>query len=139
MIKKIKVGDKEVILKSSAAIPRIYRIKYKRDIFGDIAAIGKLLKANKDIFKSDLNELDEDKRFEQECEIASNIPPEMLTIFENIAYLMNKHGDPSQPDDIDEWMDQFETFDIYEIMPQIMQMWFNETKTTSVVKKKTVK
>lgn len=139
MVKEVKIGKKEVIFKSSAAIPRIYRLKYKRDIFGDMATIGKELKRNKEIFKSDLNEMDEDERFEKECELASNIPPEMLTTFENIAYLMNKHGDPSQPDDINEWMDQFETFDIYEIMPVIMQMWFDENKTTSALKKKTVK
>lgn len=139
MIKTIKVGDKEIKLKSSAAIPRIYRLKYKRDIFADMAEIGKALKANKDVFKSDLDKLDEDESFEVGCDIASNIPPEMLTIFENIAFLMNKHGDPNQPDDINDWIDQFETFDIYEIMPQIMQMWFDENKSTSVVKKKTVK
>jgi len=31
---------------------------------------------------------------------------------------MHKHGDLNQPDDINEWLDQFETFDIYEILPE---------------------
>lgn len=139
MIKTLTVSGKQVIFKSSAAIPRIYRLKYKRDIFSDMAAIGKALKANKDVFSTDMSKLDEDKSFDVGCDIASSIPIEMLTIFENIAYLMNKHGDPSQPDNIDEWIEQFETFDIYEIMPEIMQMWTDENKSTSVIKKKTVK
>lgn len=139
MIKTLTVSGKQVIFKSSAAIPRIYRLKYKRDIFSDMATIGKALKANKDVFSTDMSKLDEDESFDVGCDIASSIPIEMLTIFENIAYLMNKHGDPSQPDNIDEWIEQFETFDIYEIMPEIMQMWTDENKSTSVIKKKTVK
>ena len=35
MLKKvIKIGDKEVAFRSSATIPRLYRAKFKRDIFG---------------------------------------------------------------------------------------------------------
>jgi len=49
---------------------------------------------------------------------------------------MHKHGDPDQPDDINEWLDQFETFDIYEILPEIMEMWKSENKQMSVPKKK---
>jgi len=44
--------------------------------------------------------------------------------------------DPDQPDDINEWLDQFETFDIYEILPEIMEMWKSENKQMSVPKKK---
>ena len=57
-------------------------------------------------------------------------------MFENIAFLMHKHGDSSQPSDIDEWLEQFETFDIYEIMPQILEMWKLENKQMSKQKKK---
>ena len=49
---------------------------------------------------------------------------------------MNKHGDPSQPSDVDEWLDQFETFDIYAILPQIVDMWKLENKQMSKPKKK---
>ena len=56
-------------------------------------------------------------------------------MFENIAYVMAKHGDPSQPDNIGEWLDQFEMFDIYEILPQILDMWKIETHQESEPKK----
>lgn len=54
---------------------------------------------------------------------------------EDIAYVMAKHGDPSQPDNIEEWLDQFEMFDIYEILPQILDMWKIETHQESEPKK----
>ncbi len=52
-----------------------------------------------------------------------------LETFENIAFLMAKEGDPdSVPDDPDEWLDQFEMFSIYEIMPELIMLW-NTTNT----------
>ena len=71
-----------------------------------------------------------------ESKFESGIPIESLEMFENIAFLMHKHGDPNQPDDINEWLDQFETFDIYEILPEIMEMWKSENKQMSGPKKK---
>ena len=102
--KTVKVGNKEVTFKSSAAIPRLYRIKFKRDIFRDL---NKLEKSYKDI--------DEGTK---ELEIAD------LEIFENVAYIMALHADPENtPHNIDEWLDQFEMFSIYEILPEILELW----------------
>ena len=39
--KTVKVGDKEVTFRSSAAIPRLYRIKFRRDIFKDLSKLEK--------------------------------------------------------------------------------------------------
>ena len=80
--KTVKVGDREVTFKSSAAIPRMYRIKFKRDIFKDLTKLEKSYKDKGDGSK--------------ELEI------EDLEIFENVAYIMALHGDPSTPKSIDE-------------------------------------
>ena len=48
---------------------------------------------------------------------------------------MHKHGDPSQPNNINDWLDQFETFDIYQIFPEIIGMWGVETETLVEPKK----
>ena len=101
--KTVKVGDREVTFKSSAAIPRMYRIKFKRDIFKDLTKLEKSYKDKGDGSK--------------ELEI------EDLEIFENVAYIMALHGDPSTPKSIDEWLDQFEMFSIYEILPEILELW----------------
>ena len=80
----------------------------------------------------------EGKEFDEE-EIGSSLPISSLEMFENIAFLMHKHGDPSQPSDIEEWLDQFETFDIYEILPEILEMWNLENRQLSTPKKKSEK
>ena len=104
LTKTVKIGDKEVTFKSSAAIPRLYRIKFKRDIFKDL---NKLEKAYKKKAKNSDEELEIDD----------------LEIFENVAYIMALHADPSTPKTIDEWLDQFEMFSIYEILPEIIELW----------------
>ena len=101
--KTVKVGDREVTFKSSAAIPRMYRIKFKRDIFKDLTKLEKSYKDKGDGSK--------------ELEI------EDLEIFENVAYIMALHADKSIPSTIDEWLDQFEMFSIYEILPEILELW----------------
>ena len=104
MLKKtVKVGEQEVTFKSSAAIPRMYRIKFKRDIFKDLTKLEKSYKDKDDGTK--------------ELEI------EDLEIFENVAYIMALHADHSTPASIDEWLDQFEMFSIYEVLPEILELW----------------
>lgn len=134
MIKTITIDGKEYIFKSSAAIPRIYRIKFKRDIFSDLAKIQKQVIANEKAQKA--KDLDDEG---QKLEFASTLPIETLDLFENIAFLMHRHGDPSQPDNIDEWLEQFQTFDIYKILPELLKLWQNETKSMSTVKKNSEK
>ena len=46
-----------------------------------------------------------------------------LEVFENVAYIMAKQGDSSIPNTIDEWLDSFDTFSIYLILPEIIELW----------------
>lgn len=115
MEKTIIIDGKECRFRTSASIPRLYRMKFKRDIFSDFTTLEKATKkANKN---------GEDLSFK------------VLEIFENIAYLMHKHGDNSQPNDIDKWLDQFSTFGIYQVLPEIMGLWADETERFSSEKK----
>ena len=37
---------------------------------------------------------------------------------------MAKHADPENvPDNPDDWLEQFNTFSIYEILPQLFELW----------------
>ena len=115
--KTVTVNGKEVKFKSSAAVPRIYRIKFGRDIFEDLA------KLEASVAESDRNK--------------SRIPIENLELFENIAYSMAYHADPENvPDTIEAWLDQFEFFSIYEVLPEILALWSENLATTSEAKKK---
>jgi hypothetical protein len=60
-----------------------------------------------------------------------------LTIFENVAWLMIRHAGEDVPDDPDEWLDTIDgVFSIYEVLPQILEMWEANLETTSVPRKK---
>ena len=58
-----------------------------------------------------------------------------LEIFENVAFIMARQYDQNIPDTVDAWLDQFETFSIYEIFPEILSLWNMNNKTTSKPKK----
>ena len=118
--KTVKIADKDVTFKSSAAIPRLYRIKFGRDIFRDLSKLEKAYKENAG----------------QE---ASMMEIEDLEIFENVAYIKALHADPTIPATIDEWLDQFEMFSIYEVLPEILDLWGSNLITTSTAKKNSVR
>lgn len=122
MRKTIVINDIECQFKSSAALPRMYRLKFGRDIFVDMSHLKKQMDLNK-------------KMKEETGNDSSSISIESLEMFENIAFLMNKHGDPEQPNDIEEWLEQFETFDIYKVLPEILDMWNIENNQMSIPKK----
>lgn len=60
--KTVTVNDKEVKFKSSATIPRLYRIKFKRDIFKDLAKLEKSFKVNEQSFEIEDLEIFENMR-----------------------------------------------------------------------------
>lgn len=114
--RNIEIDGKEVAFKASAAIPRIYRLKFGRDIYRDLAALEKSVGENE--------------------EGESNLDLFSLEMFENIAYVMAKHADPSIPDSPEEWLDEFNTFSIYQILPQLIELWGLNVKTDAEAKKK---
>ena len=113
--KTVTIGDKEVKFRSSATIPRLYRIKFKRDIFKDLSKLEASYSKKKN----------EDGSFAIED----------LEIFENVAYIMAYHADPTIPDNIDDWLDQFEMFSINEILPEILELWGSNLVTDVASKK----
>ncbi|MGN1198087.1 MAG: hypothetical protein ACI4TA_10865 [Acetatifactor sp.] len=113
--RNIEIDGKEVAFKASAAIPRIYRLKFQRDIYKDIAQLEKSLGDN--------------------TEEESNLDLFSLEMFENIAFIMAKHADPSIPDEVEDWLDEFNTFSIYQVLPQLIELWGMNIKTDAEAKK----
>ena len=113
--KDIEIDGQMVAFKASAAIPRIYRLKFQRDIYKDLHALEKAL-GNGD-------------------ESNSNMDLFSLEMFENIAFVMAKHADPSIPDTPEEWLDDFNTFSIYQVLPQLIELWGLNVKTDVEAKK----
>ena len=113
--RNIEIDGKEVAFKASAAIPRIYRLKFQWDIYKDIAQLEKSLGDN--------------------TEEESNLDLFSLEMFENIAFIMAKHADPSIPDEVEDWLDEFNTFSIYQVLPQLIELWGMNIKTDAEAKK----
>ena len=113
--RNIEIDGKEVAFKASAAIPRIYRLKFQRDIYKDIAQLEKSLGDN--------------------TEEESNLDLFSLEMFENIAFIMAKHADPSIPDEVEDWLDEVNTFSIYQVLPQLIELWGMNIKTDAEAKK----
>ena len=113
--RNIEIDGKEVAFKASAAIPRIYRLKFQRDIYKDIAQLEKSLGDN--------------------TEEESKLDLFSLEMFENIAFIMAKHADPSIPDEVEDWLDEFNTFSIYQVLPQLIELWGMNIKTDAEAKK----
>lgn len=116
IIHKIEIDGRQVAFDSSAALARIYRARFGRDLLIDLDALNGALQKN--------------------SENESYIPAELLEKFEDIAYTMAKQADASIPDTVEEWLDDFNVFSIYQILPQIIEMWQINIKAISKSKKK---
>lgn len=83
MKQNIEIDGKQVPFRASAAIPRIYRMKFHRDIYKDLRALEKSL----------------------------------------------GEGNP------EEWLDGFNTFSIYQVIPKLIELWGLNTQTEVESKK----
>lgn len=117
--KNIEIDGKNVMFRASAAIPRMYRVRFHRDIYRDLRSLEKAVKGG--------------------GEKNSNIDLLSLEIFENIAYIMAKHADNTIPDTVEEWLDGFSTFSIYRILPSLIELWGLNVQTEIQSKKNFVK
>ena len=115
IVKTINIDGKDVKFKASAAIPRIYRLKFQRDIYKDLAQLEKAVSTN-----------DEGE---------STLDTFSLEMFENIAYIMAKHADNNVPDSTEDWLDEFSTFSIYQVLPELIKLWGLNVQTQSESKK----
>ncbi len=112
MEKIILVDDKELRFKATAGTPRVYRQAFGRDIFTDIQSIISGMTS------------------------ADDMPIECLESFENIAFCLNMQAEERTinreniEEEMRKWLDQFETFSIYHIFPQIMDLWRLNTEQT---------
>lgn len=126
MEKMVKIGGKEVGFRATALTPRIYRHKIGRDMIQDLnklqGAYNKAMRLPDEATKDEIKE--------------AQLSALDLEIFENAAYVMAKQYDANLPNSPEEWLDGFETFSIYEILPAILELWQLNSATTAKPKKK---
>ena len=112
MEKIISIDGKDVKFKATGATVRKYRQTFGKDLLLGMTQLQKAFEKN-------------------ELDSAS------LETFENLAYIMAKQADDSIPNTADEWLDGFTMFSIYEVFPQIIDLW-NVSTNTSVDAKKNI-
>ena len=106
----ITIDGRSVPFRATAAIPRLYRIKFGRDI-------------QQAVEKAQAGE--------------EPIPVKLLEVFENVAYLMARHADPDmEAHTVEDWLDGFDTFSIYEVFPELLELWRANNATLVESKKK---
>lgn len=113
--REIEICGKTIPFRSSATVPRLYRAKFKRDIFKDLSKL--------------------EKSYKGKTEDGDEFQIDDLEIFEKVAYIMAYHADNSIPASIDDWLDQFDMFSIYEVLPQILELWGDNLATEVAAKK----
>lgn len=112
MEKIINISGHDTPFKATAGTVRRYRQRFGRDLLVDMQSLSR------------------------EVNSGQTLGVESLTIFENLAYTMAKHADPTIPDDPDEWLDAFDMFSIYFVLPEIIELWNLSQTPASEQKKK---
>ena len=113
MIKTIQIDGKEIQFKATAATPREYRRAFGRDIYIDLTTLYEDMKKGE------------------------SLSVDSLETFENLSFIMAMQAEgktierESVNKDMSEWLDQFDTFSIYKVVPQIMELWRLNTEQTS--------
>ena len=113
MIKTIQIDGKEIQFKATAATPREYRRAFGRDIYIDLTTLY------------------------EEMEKGETLSVASLETFENLSFTMAMQAEGKAIEretankEMSEWLDQFETFSIYKVVPQIMELWRLNTEQTS--------
>ena len=117
MDKIVKIDGRDIKFRATARTPRLYRALIGRDMIADMNRLQKAFNPGKK---------DE-----------SNLDMLSLQIFEDTAYIMARHANPEMVEkSADEWLDTFNMFSVYEILPHILELWAVNTKQTSTPKKK---
>ena len=117
MERVIEIDGRPVKFRATAAIPRMYRMQFGRDVLLDMRLLQTAMEAA------------------QKKKAA--LPPQLLGILENLAYCMAKHADPSfQAETVEAWLEGFGPMAIYEAMPQLMDIWRANNATSVASKKK---
>lgn len=101
MEKVLNIGGKQIKMKSTAGTMMRYRNNFNRDFIKDLVKLQSKLS----------DKLEKGQEFEALD----------LDIFEKIAWCMAKTADNSIPD-IENWLDEFDTFDIMQVLPELMNL-----------------
>ena len=104
--KTVKIGDKEVKLKTSGYTPLLYSDLFGSNIFAEM----------QEIIES--------------AGTTGTVPFSKIITLYRLSYCMAKQADDSIPP-LEEWMDQFDVYDIPEIAGELIELWALDNRQQS--------
>lgn len=120
----INIDGKDIKFRATARTPRLYRMLVMRDLIKDMNTLTESYERVSKSKKKNQDSID-------------NLSVDDLTIFENVAYVMARHANPDMTEQTpDEWLDTFEMFSVWTVMPQLLELWHMNTYQTAESKKK---
>lgn len=117
MRKTIVIDGKEVELKATASTVRRYKSWFNRDLLKDF---GKVYRTFREA-EAQAAEAGEAAKVE--------ISGEILEVIQNMTYVMARQADQNVPKNIDDWLDQFDTFDIERVGQDVVRFWLSTVQT----------
>lgn len=110
MTKTIVIDGEPRRITANALLPKKYRHQFNRDLIADMKAFSAGYEKT--------GEIDED-------------------VLERLTWLMLREGGEDVGETPDEWLASLNTiFGLYEILPEVVELWASTNKTTSRPKKK---
>ena len=114
MEKIINIGDKSIKFKCTLGTFNRYRMQFNKDPLTDLTSL--------------------EKRAHKKAETGEDFDLESLFVFMNFAWCMAKTADKDIPE-VEDWLDQFEIFNINIVLPQLMDLLTECMKQTNDKKK----
>jgi len=111
MEKTILIDSKEIRFKTNGATPLRFKAQFGKDYFQEILKL------------APLENLGKKKSHTKDLEVLD------FEVFYNIAWIMAKTADPAIPEPIT-WLEQFDSFPIAEIIPELQDLLFASFQTT---------
>ena len=135
MRKKIIIEGKARTLEANALLPRQYRNEFGRDLIVDVKKLlGKVQLTAEALKKA---RQDPDGLAADLLADPGALDGMDLSVIENLAWLMLRAGGEDVGDDVETWLASLQDFmTVYNIMPEIIELWITSQKTTTKPKKK---
>ncbi len=124
MEKILTIDSRQVKFKSTGGFLLRYKMQFGRD------AIGDLLKLEKAVSKIKESEKKKGKRKEIDAKVFDALD---LTIFFNLIWVLAKTAEPKILPPMD-WLDTFDEFPIWDIIPELEDMLMSTIKSSVKVK-----
>lgn len=122
MRKTIIIDGKEVELKASAATLRRYKSWFNRDMLKDFGRVYRVYK--------EAEALADEVGDTVKVEVSS----EMLEIIQDITYVMARQANKDVPKNVDDWLDQFDRFEVDRIGQDVIMFWLSSMQSEVEIK-----